>query len=138
MKLLPDQGLPLHSTQKNSLFSFVPTQNTIRSAICTACSSSSGPSMLASSCCAISTPPRVYGCGAHMTQQGILELAAVLALQGDFTVVDDDAVHMQVLCRAGKRCCRSGRSGRHSSINISSVSQIMRLPLWALDWTFAI
>jgi hypothetical protein len=34
-----------------------------------------------------------------MTQQGIFELAAVLALEGDLTVVDDDAVHRQILGR---------------------------------------
>jgi hypothetical protein len=32
-----------------------------------------------------------------MTQQGVFELAAVLALQGDFTVVDNDAVHGYIL-----------------------------------------
>jgi hypothetical protein len=32
-----------------------------------------------------------------MAQQSIFELAAVLALQGDFTVMDDDTVHRQTL-----------------------------------------
>jgi hypothetical protein len=35
--------------------------------------------------------------GAHVAQQGIFELTAVLALQGDFTVMDDDTVHRQTL-----------------------------------------